>query len=209
MADDPSTPRRGDMATKLEPTFTAEEYLAIERTADHRSELVNGRIYAMSGASRRHNLITLNLGGELRSRLRGRPCEAYVSEMRVKVSQTGMYTYPDVVVLCDPPKLEDSHGDTLLNPGVIIEVLSDSTEKYDRGDKFAHYRKLESLREYILISQSRMLVEQYVRHGDHWMLSEISDPAEALRVETLGCEDPLAEIYDRVEFEPDDAKSHA
>lgn len=186
------------MSPLAQPRYTPERYLALERTAEHRSELINGQIYAMSGASRRHNLIVLNVGGELRTRLRGRPCETYVSDMRVKVSATLMYTYPDVVAVCESPQLEDDRGDTLLNPSVIVEVLSDSTEAYDRGEKFAHYRKLDSLREYILVSQNAMRVEQFVRHGEHWVLTEVIGPEGVLRVESLGCEIPLKDIYERV-----------
>jgi Uma2 family endonuclease len=113
-----------------------------------------------------------------------------------------MYTYPDVVGLCDPPQFEDAHGDTLLNPAVIFEVLSPSTEAYDRGTKFSHYRKIASLREYILVTQNEMRLEQYIRHGEHWMLAEITGSDAVLRVETLGCELPLGEIYRRVDFPP-------
>jgi len=123
-----------------------------------------------------------------------------MSSMRVKVSRTGMYAYPDVVALCEPPELEDAFEDTLLNPAVIVEVLSESTERYDRGEKFAHYRKIDSLREYILVAQDRIRIEQYVRRGEHWVLSEISDPEGSLRIETLGCEVALRDIYDRVEL---------
>jgi Uma2 family endonuclease len=188
------------MSQLAERVYTAKEYLALERAADHKSELVNGRIYAMAGASVPHNFIAGNIFAEMRAQLRGRPCSVLVNDMRVKVGPTGMYTYPDVVALCDLPELEDAHGDTLLNPAVIIEVLSDSTEKYDRGEKFAHYRKLETLREYILVAQDKIRIEQYVRHGEHWMLGEISDPADTLRIETLGCEIALRDIYDRVEL---------
>jgi Uma2 family endonuclease len=188
------------MPPLAQPRYTPERYLALERTSDHRSELIHGQIYAMSGASRRHNLIVLNIGGELRSQLRGRPCEAYVSDMRVKVSATTMYTYPDVVALCDAPRLEDTNGDTLLNPAVIFEVLSESTERYDRGEKFAHYRRIESLREYILVSQSTVRIERFVRHGDHWVFSDVADPAGTLPIETLGCEISLADVYERVDF---------
>ena len=181
--------------------FSPQEYLTLERASDHRSEYVNGRIYAMSGASLRHNLIVSNIVIEVGTRLRGRPCSVFSNDLRVKVDRTGMYTYPDIVALCEPPRLEDGHADTLLNPAVIVEVLSDTTERYDRGDKFAHYRKLESLREYILVAQDKVRVEQYVWHGDHWMLSEISDLDGTLRIDTLGCEVALREIYDRVEME--------
>ena len=187
------------MSPLAERVYTAKEYLALERAADHKSELVNGRIYAMAGASFAHIRIVSKLVISIGARLLGGPCGVYANELRVKVSQTGMYTYPDVVALCEPPRLEDAHGDTLLNPAVIIEVLSDSTERYDRGEKFAHYRKIESLREYILVAQDKISVEQYVRHGEHWIPSAIDDIDGSLRIETIGCEVPLRDIYDRVE----------
>jgi len=136
-------------------TYTPAEYLELERAAERKSEYLDGRIRAMTGASRAHNLIALNIGAELRTQLRGRSCEAYVADMRVKVSSTGLYTYPDVVVACEPIQLEDAYLDTLLNPTVIVEVLSPSTEAYDRGDKLAQYRRLESLRECLLWHRTR------------------------------------------------------
>ena len=193
------------MPPLAQPIYTPDEYLRLERAADHKSEFVNGRIYSMGGASRAHNAIVFNLAREVGTQLRGRPCEAFVSDMRVKVRHTGLYTYPDLVALCDEPRFEDSAVDTLLNPSVIVEVLSDSTEKYDRGEKFAHYRRLESLREYILVSQDRRRVERYVRHGDGWVLTEVSGEA-SLVIETLGCTIPLADLYDRVEFPAPDER---
>jgi len=190
------------MPPVAQPRLTPEEYLDLERRATHRSEYVDGRIYAMAGASRAHNLVVGNTFSELRAQLRGRPCEAYVNDMRVKVSRTGLYTYPDVVALCGEPRFEDARVDTLLNPGVIVEVLSESTEGYDRGEKFAHYRRLESLQEYVLIAQDRARVEHYARSGEHWMLTEISDPEGVLTLASVGCAVPLREIYDRVEFPP-------
>ena len=188
------------MSRLAERVYTVEEYLSFERAAEYKNEFVNGRICPMTGASLPHNLIVGNLAAEIGTRLRGRPCSVLVSSMRVKVSRTGMYAYPDVVALCEPPELEDAFEDTLLNPAVIVEVLSESTERYDRGEKFAHYRKIDSLREYILVAQDRIRIEQYVRRGEHWVLSEISDPEGSLRIETLGCEVALRDIYDRVEL---------
>jgi Uma2 family endonuclease len=188
------------MMTLAQPIATPAEYLALERSAREKSEYVNGHIYAMAGASRPHNLIVANIIGELRTRLRGRPCEAYVSDMRVKVQRTGMYTYPDVVALCGEPRLEDAELDTLLNPSVIVEVLSPSTESYDRGEKFAHYRRLDTLQEYVLVAQVRHRIEHFRREGDHWVLTEISDPGEELTLSSLGCTLAVADIYDRVEF---------
>lgn len=190
------------MPPLAQQTYTAAEYLRLERSAGHKSEFVNGRIHAMTGASRAHNLIAGNIFGEIRARLRGRPCEVYVNDMRVKVRQTGLYTYPDVAAVCGEPQFEDDAVDTLLNPSVIVEVLSDSTEKYDRGTKFSHYRRLESLREYILISQDGPSVEKFVRANELWTLEEISGHGAVLTIESLDCSVSLADIYDRVEFPP-------
>ncbi|MGI9183164.1 MAG: Uma2 family endonuclease [Longimicrobiaceae bacterium] len=192
------------MSTVTQRRYTPEEYLALERTAEYKNEYVNGRIYAMTGASREHNLIAGNVFGELRTRLRGRACEVYMGDMRVRVSPTGLYTYPDVVALCGEPRFEDSHVDTLLNPTVIVEVLSPSTEAYDRGEKFAHYRRLETLSEYVLVAQDKMRVEHYRRDGEHWVLTEISDPEGVLSLLAVGCEIPLPEICERVEFDGSD-----
>ena len=154
------------MATvAAEILITPEEYLVTERTAEFKSEYRNGQIIAMPGASRQHNLITVNISSGLHAQLLERICEVYTNDMRVKVSDSGLYTYPDVVVVCDEPRFEDNHFDTLLNPTVIVEVLSPSTESYDRHGKFLSYQTLESLQEYILVSQNKVCVEQYVRQG--------------------------------------------
>jgi Uma2 family endonuclease len=186
------------MATASQPTYTPEEYLALERRAEYKSEYVNGRVYAMSGASRAHGRISLNIASELRSRFRGRPCEVYVNEMRVKVSPTGMYTYPDVAALCGAPAFEDAAVDTLLNPSVVFEVLSESTERYDRREKFAHCRRLPSLLEYVLVSQDRAAVEHFARRGEQWVLTAVEGLDATLALPALGCELPMAELYDRV-----------
>jgi Uma2 family endonuclease len=188
------------MSTVAHPRYTPKEYLTLERKAEHKSEYFDGQIYAMTGASREHNLIAGNVFGEIRTRLRGRPCEVYMSEMRVKVRETGLYTYPDVVAVCGEPRFEDAEVDTLLNPTLLIEVLSPSTEAYDRGRKSAHYRRLASLAEYVLMAQDRMHVEHYARHGERWVLTEVSDSDGVLTLPSLGCEVPLAEIYERVDF---------
>ncbi len=181
------------------------QYLARERAAEYRSEYLAGRMYAMTGASREHNVITLNLGRELSMQLRSRPCEVYVLEMRVKVAPTGLYTYPDVVGLCGRPEFEDAAVDTLLNPAFAIEVLSPSTEAYDRGEKFAHYRRLATLREYVLVAQARMRVERYARvepGSDSWTFAALTEPGEQLELTSLGCAVPLREIYERVTLPP-------
>ncbi len=178
--------------------YTPAEYLALERKAAYKSEYLNGFIYAMAGATREHNLIAVNLSRELSSALRHRPCEVYAGDMRVRVSDTGLYTYPDVVAVCGGPRFEDGELDTLVNPTVIIEVLSPSTEAEDRGSKFAHYRRLESLREYVLVAQDRMMVERFTRQGEQWVLTEYRRGDESLRLASIECGIPLGEIYAKV-----------
>jgi Uma2 family endonuclease len=186
------------MATAVLPRVSPEEYLAIERQADTKSSYIDGEIIPMPGASRVHNLIMLSLGGELRARMKGRACEVFASDMRVLVSDSGMYTYPDIVVVRGQPQLLDNHFDTLLNPTVIIEVLSSSTESFDRGRKLQNYQRLDSLCEYILVSQDEPLVERMVRNGDSWSLTEFRGLDAIVRFESLDCEVASSEIYDRV-----------
>ncbi len=180
--------------------LTSEEYLAIERTAPEKSEFFNGEMFPMAGASREHNLIATNVSRELSTQLKRKPCEVYASDMRVKVSETGLYAYPDVVVVCGEAQVEDLKGDTLLNPTLIVEVLSPTTEAEDRGNKFAHYRRLASLREFVLIAQDRPRVERYVRQaeGDEWLLTEFSGLEATVSLPEIGCELALAEVYDKV-----------
>lgn len=191
------------MSSLAKTYYTPEQYLALEREAEYRSEYINGQIYAMSGASREHSLIIFSMARELGAQLRDRPCEAYVADMRVKVSPTGMYTYPDVAIVCKEPAFEEGNVGTLLNPTVIIEVLSPSTEAYDRGDKFAHYRKLDSLTDYVLVSQSTARAEHYIRHNEgsgQWLLTEISGLDGVLRLASIDCEVALKDIYDKVDL---------
>jgi Uma2 family endonuclease len=189
--------------------LTPEEYLALERKATTKSEYINGQIYAMSGASREHNLITMNISNRLYIQFIDRACEVYASDMRVKVSPTGAYTYPDVVVVCDEPRFEDTSFDSLLNPTVLVEVLSPSTEAYDRGEKFAHYRQLGSLQEYVLVSQNCVRVEHYLRQGEQWLLTELSALDERLPLASIDCELSLREIYSKVKFASDEAEQEA
>lgn len=180
--------------------FTPEEYLARERKALDKSEYRDGQIYTMPGASRKHNLITGNTFAELHVQLRNRVCEVYPSDMRVKVNSTGTYTYPDVVVVCEEPQFEDAHFDTLLNPTVLIEVLSPSTAAYDRGEKFASYQKLDSLCEYVLISQDRVRVEYYLRQQQTWDLTEFHSLSDVFQLVSIACELSLQAIYAKVQF---------
>lgn len=181
------------------PRLTPTEYLAQERAADHRSEYLDGNLLAKPPGNRRHNLISVNLTAKLHPQLSGRPCEVYTADMRVKVTPTGLYAYPDVVVACGKPTFEDSSIDTLLNPTVIFEVLSPSTEAFDRGEKFSHYRRLGSLTDYLLISQDRPRIEHYRRQeGGFWLFSEIEGLDARLVLESIGVELALGEIYERV-----------
>jgi len=180
--------------------FTPQEYLALERKSETRNEYYNGEIFAMAGASREHNLTVANLLRDIGNQLEDRPCESYPSHMRVSVEATGLYTYPDVSVVCGEPRFQDREVDTLLNPTVIVEVLSPSTEAYDRGDKFRHYRRIDSLREFVLISQDRMMVERYTRQGKDWVLSDMTDPDQVLKLESIGCQIPLDRIYAKIKF---------
>jgi Uma2 family endonuclease len=187
------------MSRVLEQThYTAEEYLARERSASYKSEFHDGQIYAMTGASREHNLITVNIARELSVQLKRRPCEAYMNDMRVKAAEARSYHYPDIVVVCGTPQFEDAQVDTLLNPTVLIEVLSPSTEAYDRGGKFAHYRKIPTLREYLLVSQDQPSIERYMRQGDVWILSEAQGLDVSMPLESIDCVLSLREVYDKV-----------
>jgi Uma2 family endonuclease len=189
------------MSTPESALVSPAEYLEMERLSEIRHEYVNGRMYEMSGGSDAHHLIAMNVLGALLNQTRNRPCRVYHADARVKVSPTGMYTYPDISALCGEPQLENFKGvDTLLNPSVIFEVLSRTTELYDRGDKFEHYSRLESLQEYVLVSQHRMRVEQFVREGAKWQLSDLTNEQALLKLAPIGCEIPLAEIYRGVEF---------
>jgi len=190
-----------------ERLFSPEEYLSLERAAETKSEYFNGRIYARPAANRAHNIITINILGEFGSQLRGRPCEAYSSDMRVNVSDTGLYTYPDASVACGEIKFADSVTDTLLTPTLIVEVLSKTTEAYDRGDKFAHYRRIPSLKEVLLVSQDRARIERFVRQGEEWKLTEFSGMEAVMDLPSIDCKLALREVYDKVQFPPDDAET--
>lgn len=187
------------MSTQPNIRLTPEEYLAIERAAEYKSEYFDGEVFPMPGASRRHNLISMNVGATLNLQLKRRPCEVYPSDMRVKIPATGLYTYPDVVVVCGEPQFEDAQVDTLLNPTLLVEVLSESTEGYDRGKKSENYRTLPSLMEYLLIAQEKYHVEHYARQADNrWLLTETKSPADTLHLAAISCELALTDIYDKV-----------
>jgi len=189
------------MSQPAKTYITPEEYLALERQAEYKSEYYDGEIFAMTGASRKHNLITLNIGAELRNQLKNRACEAYQNDMRVHVPATGLYTYPDVVVVCGEPQLEDEHLDMLLNPTLIVEVLSKSTARYDRTSKFSDYRSIPSFAEYLLVAQDEYRVEHYVKQTDaRWLLTEYRSLEAVIQLDSIQCSLSLKEIYDKVSF---------
>lgn len=186
--------------TKLTP----EDYLKFERKSEERHEYFDGEIFAMSGAKRNHNKVVGNLSGLIWQHLKGKDCEFYPTDMRVFVPETGLYTYPDLVVVCGEPEFQDDVFDTLLNPILLIEVLSETTESYDRGKKFQHYRSIESLQEYILVSQNEARIEKYVRHGDgFWLLSEAVGIDSNIEFSSIECEIELSEVYDKIDFSAD------
>lgn len=189
------------MSTQPKPYLTPEEYLALDRAAlEVRSEYHNGEIFAMTGATLAHSRIINNISGELRQRLKGSSCEAIGSELRLR-TPTGLFTYPDVVVICGQPELLDNWKDTLLSPSILFEVLSPSTEAYNRGEKARHYRTLPSLREYLFVASERIHVEHFIRQDEHhWLLSEHSALTDTVRLDAARCELPLSEIYDNVSF---------
>jgi Uma2 family endonuclease len=187
------------MSSQPKTYLTPEEYLAVERKAEDKSEYIDGVMVAMTGASRRHNLLAVNITRELSHQLKGRPCETYASDMRVRISSTRLYTYPDVVVVCGEPRFEDEHVDTLLSPTLIVEVLSESTELYDRGKKFSFYRTVESLAEYLLVAQDECRVEQYVKQtGGRWLLSDFRSTEDVVELTSIQCRLALREVYEKV-----------
>ena len=183
--------------------MTAEEYLAFERASETKHEFFRGEVFAMGGASRNHNRATLDTAVALVRSLDGSDCEVFSNDMRVKVPSTGLYTYPDIVVTCEEPTFEDNEFDTLLNPQVVIEVLSDSTEAYDRGKKFAQFRELDSLQSYVLISQKEPRVEVFTRHesGD-WMMRDAVGMESTIELSAINVTLQLKDVFKRVEFPP-------
>lgn len=189
------------MSLQPKSYLTPEEYLELERSADYKSEYLNGQVFAMGGASPNHVLIVTNVVSEFRSQLKKRPCTVYSTDLRVRVSPTGLYTYPDVVVVCGAPEFSDTHRDTLTNPTLIVEVLSKSTKDYDRGEKFEQYRAIETFVEYVLIAQDKHHVEHYSRQADRtWILSETNRVEDVIELNSIGCDLAVSEIYDKVDL---------
>ena len=188
------------MSAPVSETLTEQEYLARERQAETKSEYLGGQVFALAGTSRWHATIVGNVFSSLHAQLRGRPCEIFMTDLRTKVDRAGFYTYPDIVVVCGQPRFEDAELDTLLNPTLIIEVLSPSTENYDRGKKFELYRKLETFVEYLLIAQDRHFLEHHSRRSDGtWLMHETTSPDDVLHLESIDCRLSVRDVYERVE----------
>jgi Uma2 family endonuclease len=187
------------MSSRAKKLLTPHEYLAIERRAEYKSEYFGGEMFALAGANKRHNLIVANVVRVLGNQLLDRDCSVYPSDLRVRVNATGMYTYPDVTVACGEEQFEDDLNDTLLNPVVIIEVLPESTEAYDRGKKFEHYQSIGSLSDYLLIAQLPRRIEQFVRQDDStWTYRAYHGVDDIVRLATIGCGLRLEDVYAKV-----------
>ena len=190
------------MSTVPKQFITPEQYLHRERNAEFRSEYFRGEMFAMAGASANHNLILLNAGASLREQLKKKPCRVYPSDLKLRIQATGLYTYPDLSVVCGEPQLESDHGDVLLNPVVLIEVLSDSTEAYDRGKKFEHYRTIPSLKHYVLVAQDRHSIDCFSLNPDgSWSLTACQTPTGMVEIAAIDSQLSAVEVYDKVVFQ--------
>jgi Uma2 family endonuclease len=183
--------------------ITGAAYLAAERQAVDKSEYFQGEIYIMAGASRNHNRITENLSIEIGGFLKNKTCQSYSSDLRIHVPRNSLYTYPDLIISCEEEQYLDSELDTLLNPTALIEVLSKSTGKYDQEGKFELYREIDSLQEYITVHSQQMKASVWQKSTDgFWTLAqEISQPTDLLHIRTIGLTFPLADLYQRVDFQ--------
>jgi Uma2 family endonuclease len=190
-----------EVSSHPKTNITPQEYLERERKAEIKSEFLDGEMFAISGVTPQHSRIVVNITGDLNNQFADHPCEVHGPNMRVKVSPTGLYTYPDVVAVCGEPQFDDSVLDTLINPNLMIEVLSDSTESYDRGKKFAHYRTIDSLREYVLVSQNECRLERFAKQDDgNWLYSECTNPDGSIELISVACRLSAARVYHKVDL---------
>jgi Uma2 family endonuclease len=188
------------MASRRKPKYSVEEYLTVEREAELKSEYFDGFVVAMSGASESHALIVTNLVVQLSNQLRGRDCRIYANDMRVDLREHGLFAYPDIAVVCGPPRFGDERRDNLRNPLLIVEVLSPSTEAYDRGLKFIKYRRIETLQEYVMIALDEARIEHYLRQpSGNWLMTEATTLDGGVQL-SVGCELKLSEVFQRVQF---------
>ena len=188
------------MSVQTQRFISEDEYLAIEREAAYKSEYLHGEMFAVAGASRRHVAIVTNIVTELHTALKGGPCRVFSTDLRLCVSPSGLCTYPDVMVACGELEFLDEEVDTLLNPILIVEVLSNSTRDYDRGDKFASYRAIAALQDYLLVDQNGCHVEYFSRQsGGRWILSESDDPEDSVHLRSIDVTLGLADVYYGIE----------
>jgi Uma2 family endonuclease len=191
--------RRSFMVSQLSTQISPEEYLEFERNSASKHEYLKGEVFAMTGASLRHNIITANILADLKRQMKQTDCNAVANDMRVKAPGATLYTYPDVVAYCGEPLLEDKKFDTLLNPCLIVEVLSKSTAAYDQEEKFGYYRTIESLNEYVLVAQNAHYVAQFARQPDgRWLVTDIRGLESSVELTSVPCALALREIYDGV-----------
>jgi Uma2 family endonuclease len=178
--------------------LSPEEYLAVERKAEYKSEYLDGVMYAMAGGSERHNLIAANIIIAIGVQLRDRPCRVYPSDLKVRVPNSKRFFYPDISVVCGETKFADDERDVILNPVLIVEVLSESTAAFDRGKKFLSYQQIDSLQEYLLVSQDEVIVERYIKqNNDTWLYTKAVGLGETITLPSIECEVALRDIYDK------------
>ena len=189
------------MSALPKKVLTVAEYLEFERTSEQKHEFFDGELFAMAGASRHHNIVKENLSIEIGGRLKGGPCITLSGDQRVKMNRARHYTYPDFIIVCGQPQYDAIDPDALVNPQVIVEILSPSTEGYDRGAKFRHFQRIPSVREYVLVSQDKMQVERFVRQPDEtWVLTTFDDPAGDFSLFSVALRIPMADVYRAVEL---------
>ena len=195
------------MSAQTKPRYTLEEYFELERKSEERFEFWNGEVFCMSGVSPEHDQIESNLNFHLRAKLSGRSCRVFLANMRVKVPSAPPYRYADVSALCGEAKFEEIGGiRSVINPALIVEVLSPSTEAYDRGEKFTHYQSIPSFREYLLVAQHRPLITHFTKQEDgSWIYKEYNDLADIVKLTSLICELNMSEVYENVSFSSDKA----
>jgi len=193
------------MPAELPRRDTLEEYFKLARESEEKLEYIDGQVVAMAGGTYNHSLICANTVGELRNGLKGKPCQVLESNLRIGIRRAGRYTYPDIPVVCGEPEFDPKDEETITNPRLLIEVLSPSTERSDRGEKFLRYRMLESLQEYVLIAQDRPQVETYYRHPDGgWLLMTYTGLTATIKLRSVDVDLPLSEIYAGVKFPPEE-----
>lgn len=196
------------MSAMRKPKFVSlEEYFEHEKTAERKSEYFEGEVFAMAGACREHNELTRNLVYEFHDRLKDTTCRVYVGDLRVKIAKTRLFTYPDMLIVCDEPTYSKENADTLTNPTVLFEVLSESTETYDRTVKFRHYRTIDLLKDYVLVSQDEPFIERFTRKNGDWVHTQTAGLDATFKLETVRVKIPMADLYRGVVFPPPKAKA--